>query len=270
MALVTSQQLAHYYERFKTIDVTFNRQVVQAIGLQTKQTFIRFLGYQLPCIIYSSSMVAAKVIASVQQSLFHKIREANNLVSLRFCFLDADKSDPLSFFVGARIVGFNPYNQEHPNLNFISMTFTQRPSDDLIAILGQLLEANINSTKRREERIEIDPESIRKIGLSSRDAVLYVDEVPRKCILRDLSFSGAKVLVTGVAKFLDQKPARLKLFFDDGKESHTLPGKIVRFDEFAEQKGIGAAGIQFDEQHTPMRYKMRLNEYLTTARKVSG
>lgn len=267
MALITSQQLAQYYELYKQIDVTFNKQVARAIGLITKQTFLRFLGYQLTCIIYSSSMLGAKVIASVNQALFQKIREANNLVSLRFCFQDADKPDPISFFVAAKIVGFNPYSQEHQDLNFITVKYTQRPSDDLISIIGQLLEANINSKKRREERVEIDPDSIRKIGLASKDTILFVDDVPRKAILRDISFSGAKVLVTGVAKFLTGKVVRLKLLLDDGKESFILPGKIVRFDEFQEQKGIGAAGIQFDEPNVPMEYKMRLNEYLVTLRR---
>jgi hypothetical protein len=191
-------------------------------------------------------------------------------VSLRFSLQTADQHEPISFFVSARIVGFNPYNQGHPDLNFITLKYTQRPSDDLIALLGQLLEANVNSKKRREERIEIEPETIRKLGLASKGTVLYIDDVPRKAILRDISFSGAKVLVTGIGKFLNDKQIKLKLFFDDGKTVWLLPGSIVRFDEFAEQKGIGVAGILFDEANVPMEYKMRLNEYLVTVRRPAS
>ncbi len=270
MALVTSQQLSRYYELYMNIDVTFNKQVTRAIGLQTKQTFIRFLGYQLPCVIYSSSMAGAKVLANITKDLFQRIRKANNLVSLRFCFQGTEKSDPLSFFVAARIMGFSPYSRDKPDLNFIILKYTQRPSDDLIAILGQLLEANINSKKRKEERIDINPQSIRKMNLSSREAILLVDETPRKGILRDLSFSGAKVIVSGSSQDLMNKPIRLKIAFDDGKETHTLSGKIVRFDEIQDQTEIGVAGIRFDENEVPMEYKMRLNEYLVTLRKPTG
>ncbi len=270
MALITSQQLSHYYEQYLNIDVTFTKQVSKVIGLQSKQTFLRFLGYQLPCIIYSSSMVGAKIIASLKDEMFQKIRKANDLVSLRFCFRQADKQNPLAFFVGARVTGYNPYSKEHPELNFITMNYTQRPSDDLIAILGQLLEANINSKRRREERIDINPESIRKIGLKAKESTLYVEEVPRTCIIRDLSFSGSKVLVTGVAKYIVEKEIKLRIEVEDSKEALLIPGTVVRFDDVQDRKGIGAAAIHFHEDQVPMAYKMRLNEYLVSVRKSSS
>ena len=267
MALITSQQLTQYYDLYMNIDVTFTKQVTRAIGLKPQQTFLRFLGYQLPCIVYSSSMVGAKIIASIKPDLYEKIRDANNLVSLRFCFQEPDKQDSLTFFVGARISGFNPYSKEHPDLSFVTLSYTQRPSDDLISTLGQLLEANINAKRRKEERIDINPATIRKMGMTSKSAVLLIDGAPCKCILRDISFSGAKVLISGVADQITDKQIKLRIAFDDGKKTHVLPGKIVRFDEFEEQKGIGAAGILFDDASIPMEYKMHLNEYLISVRK---
>lgn len=265
MALVTSQQLSQYYNSYMDIDVTFTKQVSRVTGMLSNQTFLRFLGDQLPCIIYSCSMKGAKVITSVGQDLFQRIREANNLVLLRFCFKDSDKQDPISFFVASRVAGFNPYSAEQKDLNFVTMTFTQRPSDDLIGILGLLLEANINSKKRKEERIEINPETMRKLGLPSKDALVYIDKEPRKCLLRDLSFSGAKVLMTGVAA--PDTEVKLVIPTDVGRPADEIIGKVVRYDEFPDKPGIGAVGIQFDEQQVSMEYKVRLNEYLTTLRK---
>ena len=96
---------------------------------------------------------------------------------------------------------------------------------------------------------------------------LYVDEVPRKCIVRDLSFSGALVLVTGVAKFLINREAKLKLEITDSKQPLILSGKIVRFEEYPDRKGIGSVGLQFHPNGVAMEYKLLLNDYLTTARK---
>jgi hypothetical protein len=268
MALITSQQLSQYYETYKAINVTFNKQVVRATGLTANQTFLRFLGYQIPCIIYTSSMTGAKVIASVNQGLYTKIRDANNMVSLRFCFSDLETANSHAFFVSAKIAGFSPYNKEHPDLNFITLTYTQRPSDDLIATLGQLLEANINSKKRKEERIEIDPDTMRKLGLSSREAILIVGNEPRKCILRDISFSGVMVMVSGGKDELNGKSVKLKITFDNGEVTQTFAGKVVRFDVFEDQQSIGTAGISYDENSVPMEYKMRLNDYLVTYRKT--
>ena len=269
MALITSQQLSNYHELYADIEVTFTKEVVRAIGLRPKQIFLRCLGYQWPCIIYSSSMAGAKVLANIGTDLFQKIREANNLVSLRFCFNQPDKPDPLAFFVSGKATGFNPYSAENQDLNFITLKYTQRPSDDLISVLGTLLEANINAKRRKEERIDINPESIRKLGLKSKEGLMYIDGVPRKCIIRDLSFSGAQVLVTGVAKFLLNKDAVLRIDLDDGNTSLSVPAKVVRFEEFQDRKGIGTVGLHFNEDKVSIEFKMRLNEYLNTIRKHS-
>lgn len=268
MALITSQQIANYYEQYRSIDVTFNKQVIKAIGLRTENSFLRCLGSRWPCIIYSSSMEGAKIIANTKSDLLQKIRQANNLVSLRYCFNQQDKSDPMTFFVSSKVTGFNPYGESNADLSFIALRYTQQPSDDLIAILGALLEANINSQKRKEERIDINPETLRKLGFKSKDGLLFIDEEPRKCIIRDVSFSGAQLFVSGDEQSLLTKQAKLKISVDYIKAPHLLDGKIVRFDEISEQEGIGAVGMQFDEKRVGMEFKMRLNEYLISLRKT--
>ncbi|MBT3273555.1 MAG: PilZ domain-containing protein, partial [Spirochaetales bacterium] len=121
--------------------------------------------------------------------------------------------------------------------------------------------------RRKDERIDINAESIRKIGLVSKNAILFVDEVPRKCIIRDLSFSGAMILVTGVGKFLVDKDAKLSIEIEDRANPVVLKSKIVRFEEYPDQKGIGTVAIGFYEEEIPMAYKMRINDYLNTSRK---
>ena len=267
MPLVTAQQLAHYYDQFSEIEVTFTKEVLKVIRLRSKDIFIRALGFQWPCIIYSSSMSGARIIANIDNDLTEKVTEANNMASLRFSFDQPDKKTPAAFFISAKAVGFNAYSEDRPELNFITLKYTQRPSDDLISTLGALLEANINAKRRKEERIEINPETLRKLGLASKNAMLYISEVPRNCIVRDLSFSGASILITGVAKFLLEKETTLKLDIKDSSSQIVLNGKIVRFDEVPDRKGIGSVAVQFNENEISMEYKMRLNEYLSTIKK---
>lgn len=268
MSITTSQQIYRYYDLYKTVDVTFTKDVIRATGLNSKQVFLKCVGEQWPCVIYSSSMSGAKIIASTKSDLFEKVRNANNLVSLRFSFRIADKADPLSFFVAARVAGYTPYNQDKADLSFLNLVYTQRPPDDLIEILGKLLEASVNSKKRREERIVITADSIRKLGLKSKDLVVSVEGVPRKCIVRDLSFSGAKVLVLGVARFLLHKDAELRLELDDRKEPLLLRGRFIRHEPVEGRKDIAALAISFHEESIPMEYKMRINDYLGHIRKA--
>ncbi|MFO8063195.1 MAG: PilZN3 domain-containing protein, partial [Spirochaetia bacterium] len=132
MAISTSQQIARYYQQYSNVEVTFTKDVIKATLLHPKQEFLKCTGYQWPIVLYSASMTSAKVVANMNASLSEAVKKANSAVSLRLSFLQRDKTDPLSFFVAAKISGFTPYGQEKPELYFLTLTYTQRPPDDLI------------------------------------------------------------------------------------------------------------------------------------------
>ena len=266
MAIVTSQQINDYFDTYREVEVTFNKEVIKATGLMSKQIMLKSLGDFWPCIPYSSSMLGAKVIASLNSGFFETIKHANNLVALRLSFQLTDKTDPLSFFISSRIAGFNKYSQEHPDVHFLSLQFTQRPPDDFIEIFGRLLDANLNAAKRKEERIVITPESLRDLGLKTKDTAIAVDEAPKRCIIRDLSFSGAKVLLLGSGADLVDKVARIALAFDEEESRFVIPGKIVRVEEVEGREDISAVAMRFDEEAVPIRYKIKINNYLTSTK----
>ena len=135
-------------------------------------------------------------------------------------------------------------------------------------MLGKLLEANINAKKRKDKRILITPESIRKLSLKGKEAFIYVESIPRKCIIRDLSFSGAKVLLFGIAKFLINKKAVLRIAFEDIKQPVEIAGEIIRFEPVEGRKDIAAVAIHFNEDKVPMEYKIRINDYLKHTRDI--
>ncbi|AEJ18829.1 PilZ domain-containing protein [Gracilinema caldarium] len=265
MGVLTSQQITKYYERYRTISVTFTKEIITATGLVTQQVYLKCLGEAWPCVIYSTSFEEAKVIINTKSGLYGKLQQANNLVNLRYSFKISDKTDPMFFFVSCRVVGSAPY-QGSQDISMMTLQFTQRPPDDLIEIMGRLLDANINSSKRRDERILITPESIRKLRLAAKETVLYLQGVPRRCILRDISFSGAKTIMVGVAKFIADKEVTLRLDFEDPRESHIIGGKVVRIEDVEGRKELVAVAIHFNENQVPMNYKMRINDYLSQIR----
>jgi hypothetical protein len=266
MSIPTSQQIGKWYELYKTIDVTYTKEIIKSTGLDTRGVFLKCIGEQWPCVVYSSSFSGAKVIASSKQELGERVTKANNLVSLRFSFKLSEKPDPVSFFIGARVLGYSNYLQGGGDLQFVSLQYTQRPPDDFIDILGRLLEANINASRRRDERILLNPDALRRLSLVSKDRFVYVQGVPRKCILRDLSFSGAKAIVAGIAKFLVGKDCFLRIELDEPRESLDIKGSIVRYEDVEGRKDLTAVAIHFDEQAVPMTFKMHINDYLSQVR----
>ncbi|MDR2588934.1 MAG: pilus assembly protein PilZ [Spirochaetales bacterium] len=271
MSIVTSQQTSRYYADYSAIEVTFTREVLKAIKLVGKQVFLKCLGYQWPCIIYSSSMVSAKIIVNVKSPILEVTRKANNMVSLRFGF-QADKNETTAFYVSAKISSSAPYGADNPDLNLLTLTFTQRPPDDLINALGELLDANVNSKKRRDERIILTQDVMRKMGLKAKETTLLVQGVPRKGIVRDLCFSGAKVIIMGVAKFIVDKEVTMHLELEDNPEGLVIEGKVLRSDPVEGRKDISAFAIEFKESAVPISFKLMLNDYLrqTPKRKDSS
>jgi hypothetical protein len=247
MPVQTRQQLLKLYETFKETNVAFNNNVIEATGLLAKQIFLKVAGTQIPCILYSTSMTSAKVIANISPELFEKIRTARNTAYLRFAFKRSEKLDSLKFFVSSKITGFNPYGKNNSQTNFVSLTYSQRPPDDLITILGNLLTVKTNALQRKEERIELNPENIKKLGLKDKNALILVQDIPRKCLLRDISFSGAKLLVLGLGKFLADKEAVLRLNLEASARPVDVNGKVVRTEEVKGRKDITAIALKFDE-----------------------
>ena len=268
MGYATSQQLARYYELYQNIDVTFTKEVIKATGLIAQQVYVKALGGQWPCIINSSSLVGAKIIAGIKSGLYEKIQEGTTSISLRFAFIDQDKSEPVSFFVAARVLGMNQYAGT-PDLTLISLAYTQRAPDDLIEKLGALLEANINSTKRKEERILVTPDSLRKMGIIQKETIIFIQGIPRRCILRDISFSGAKAILVGIASFLVNKDIVLRIDLDEPRVAIGIKGKIVRTEDVENRKDLVAVAIQYNEKEVPMSYKMHINNYLSQQRKTT-
>ncbi len=263
MAIVTSQQIQSYFDLYSTIEVTLTKEVSNLLGLLQDQISLKFGGSTWPCILYSTSMAGAKVILNLKADQIEKLKTSSNLGSLRFCFRQTDSVEPLTFFVGIRVKGYNRYNSApHKDLYFMTLEFSQRPPDDLIEIIGHFLEANVNSTKRRDERIPVNEKIIQKIGFQSCSAIISVEQVDRKCLLRDLSFGGAKLILPGIAKFLNNRLAVLKLINAEDGKLLELEGSFVRVEPVEGRKDLTLAALQFKLETVPQKYKIKINDFL--------
>ena len=265
MGIVTSQQLTRYYELYRDTEVIFSKEVIKTLHMDPRQVYVKCTDSQWPCIINSTSFLGAKIIIGSKGGAYARLSKEKGTVNLRFCFSQGDKQ-PISFFVSARVQDIVPY-MESSDLAIVNLAYIQRPPDDLIELIGRLLEANTNALRRRDERIPITEESMRKLSLAKSDSVVFIESVPRHCIVRDISFSGAKILLLGVAQFLNNRNVVLRLEFYDPHEVISLPASIVKTDVAQGRKDIIVVCIQYDPAKIPITYKLHINNYLTGLRK---
>jgi hypothetical protein len=267
MSIITSHEISRFYDEYRQIEVTFNKQVMEATGLLS--THLKAAGSETRCFLYASSMSTAKLLVpDMRDPMLQAIQKAGGHLSVRLTFKRPDKPDPLTFYVAGRMTGATPYNPQTPHAQLVALEFTGRPSDDLIQVLGVLLEANINAQRRREERIVITPETLKRIGFESRDCVVTVEGADHRCILRDVSFSGAKVLVANLAPSVAGQPVGLKVVRAEGGEQVQLWGVVARTEEVSGHPEILALGLKFLGD-PPVTYKMMLSSFLSGGRRVA-
>lgn len=266
MGVVTSQKISFYYDQYRDKEIAFTKDVLRTLGIDPRQIYVKCNGTQWPCIINSTSLLYSRIILGTKGGAFAQITKKDAApVSLRFYFLEQGNQS-LSFFVSAHVSNITPY-MNSKDLAVVTLTYTQRPPDDLIEKIGALLEANANSIRRCEDRIIINAESKRKLGLSKEETIVYIQSVPRHCIVRDLSFSGTKIVMVGVPQFLVNKDANVCLLFDDLPQAVQLAGKIVNVARIEGRKDIVFANINFDESQVPTAYKLHVNAYLSAVHK---
>ncbi len=266
MGIATSQQLQNYYDLYRDTEITFTKDILRILNVDPRQIYIKCAGSQWPCIINSTSLMLAKIIVGTKGGAYQSLSKKDiGPVNLRLCFIDAD-GQPVTFFVTGRVSEIASY-MNSGDLAIVTISFTQRPPDDLIEKVGTLLDANSNAIRRREERIILNPDTKRRLGLEKEETIILVQNVPRRCVLRDLSFSGAKIILMGLSKFLQEKETILQIKFSDPVEIVSLKGTVVATNAIEGRQDIIIASIKFDEALVPMPYKLRINNYLTNLRK---
>jgi hypothetical protein len=230
--------------------------------------YVKCNGGQWPCIINSTSFQHAKIIVGTKGGAFQALAAKDNpTANIRFCFNEPEGDGIITFLVSSRVGEIRPY-MNSKDLVIVTLQFNARPPDDLIEICGKLLEANANAIRRREERIAINEESKRKLSLAKEECTVVVNSVPRHCVVRDLSFSGARVVLIGLSQFLNGKESVLRLEFNEPSEIVSIKGSVVSADLVPGRKDVCIASLKFDESTLPLSFKMHLNDYLTSVRKI--
>ncbi|MCL2294736.1 MAG: PilZ domain-containing protein [Spirochaetes bacterium] len=263
MAILTGFQISRLYDLYKDIDITFTKDIVSATLFSHKETYLRFGGTQRKCLLYSTSMKKGRIIINVGDNFATKVKEAGSTVSLRLAFNIPGKNDIISFFINAKITEYNAYTNEESDLKYAFLTYTQRPPDDFITTLGQLLEANINFQKRQDFRIIINNNNYLTLGFTSRDLSLVIENIPRKAILLDISASGIMAIGVKAFKFHLNKEVLIKFSSINEWE---IKGQIVRLEDIAGRNDVILIGIKLLPESIPVSFKISIEDYLKSVK----
>ena len=266
MGVTTSHHIQHYYDYFRDKEIVFTKANLKALRIDPRQIYLKCNGGQWPCIINSTSLQQVRVFIGTGSGIYQAINKNRSVpISVRYCFF-ANNGDPIQFFVNSTVAEVKPYPASN-ELAIVTLSFTQRPPDELILRLGEFIEVNENFKNRKEERISLNENSLRQLGIPKEESYIFIEGVPRKCVMKDLSFGGARVMLVGIPKFLQNKQVDLRMFFTDTSEKLSLPG-VIKEAEFLEgRKDLSMIHIEFSADDIPMSYKFHINTYITSYQK---
>ncbi|MDR0550633.1 MAG: PilZ domain-containing protein [Spirochaetaceae bacterium] len=262
MSSLPRQKINDYYDQFRPVDVTFTKEVIQTTGLVPKEVQLKCASDFYPCVIYSTSFESAKVVANNKSGLMQKLKATNSALSIRFFFKLPTNEEQVVFLVPARMISLSSYGNSE-DMSFFTLEFTSRPPDDLIEIMGRILEANMNFSKRKDERVPVTQETMRKMGII-KDVTIVIDGAARRCILREVFFAGARIITMGKVLENGEKQVYLRLEFNDPSEECTLQGRLIKVDT-ASSDGMYVLTIVYIDP-VPMCYKVRLNDYISSVK----
>lgn len=266
MSINTARQTSRYYDYYRDKEIVFTKANLKSLRIDPRQIYIKCNGGQWPCIINSSSLMQAKIIIGTSSGVYSVLTKHKELpISIRYCFFDQN-NEPIQFFVNCSVFQMENY-QGSNELAMVTLNFTSRPPDDLILRIGEFIEVNENFTNRKEERIALNENSMRQLGIPKEESYIFIAGVPRKCILKDLSFGGARAMLVGIPKFLQNKTVDLRLFFTDTNEKISLIGVVKAADFLPGRKDISVIHIEFNTDDIPMAYKFHINSYITSYQK---
>jgi hypothetical protein len=263
MPSFTSYTINSFYDKFRTIEITFTKKIVEIVNLMSEDVYLKCGNSQFPCIINSTSMAGAQIIINSTSTFFDQVRRNNQKVFLRFAFKRSENATPLTFFIQSKVEGYTPL-PERKNLFFVRITYNQRPPDDLIGILGMLIEeASSNIIKRKEERIVATVDALKDLKIKDSRCALICQNTKALCMLRDFSASGAKVIIQSKSgEAFHDKQVFLCLQFEGEKNTCNLTGIVKRVEEIKERDDFVALGIEFTDSPTLKGYQRIIDQYL--------
>lgn len=260
MALLGSAVLQNLYQEYQDTELTYTKDVAVGLGLLPAESIIKWQGTAYPCVVHSGSFNSAKVLMKLSSSQWKAMEIGSKLTTLTMTLIQskAGRKEPININGTLQLL-------QHPGAGgevsvLLGVTFAHRPPDTFLQAQGSYLSLRKEANQRTEERILLSAENKDLIGLANLNTVVTVDHIERKCLIRDLSYTGARAILTGVAPFLVDKPFTLQVPFVDGIIE--IPGKIVRADPVEGHKGLAVIAMGYHTDHVSIDYLKTIQKAL--------
>jgi len=260
MTLLGTSVLQNLYQEYLDTELTYSKEVALGLGILPADSSIRWSGELFPCVVHSCSFRSAKVLIRLTSSQWQAMEFGTKMVQLTLTFLQPRTGKKELFQFNGNLQVLQQHGAGEGELSILmGVAFNHRPPEGFLEAHGSYLTLKKEANQRREDRIALTSENRELLGLSNLNTTVTVEHIDRKCLLRELSYSGARVILTGVAPFLLEKPFTLEVPFG-GSQTMKIPGNIVRAEAVEGHRGLAVIALGYHPDRIPVEYLRALQK----------
>jgi len=260
MTLLGTSVLQNLYQEYLDTELTYAKDVAAGLGLLPAETSLKWQGELFPCVVHSSTFRAAKVLVRLSAIQWKALEFGSRITTMTLTFLQpkTGKKELFQFNGTLQVLQQNGAGQGEVSI-LLSVAFSHRPPEGFLQAHGSYLSLKKEANQRHEDRVPLNDEAKELLGLASLNTTVVIDHIERKYLMRELSFDGARVILTGVAPFLLEKPFTLAVPFT-GRTSIDISGKILRADAVDGHKGLAIIALGYHPDRVPVDYLRALQK----------
>lgn len=260
MTLLGTSVLQNLYQDYLDTELTYSKEVALGLGMLPAESTIKWQGDLYPCVVHSCSFRMARVLVRLTAAQWDALESGSRVTTLTLTFAQSKtgKKELYQFNGTLQVVQHNVAGEGEVSA-LLSIGFSHRPPEGFLQAQGSYLNLKKEAVQRREDRIPVNNETKEMLGLSTLSTTVTVDHIERKCLLRDLSYNGARVILTGVAPFLLDKPFSLAMPLVGRSPVH-IPGKIVRAEAVEGHRGLAVIALGYHPERVPVEYLRALQK----------
>lgn len=266
MPAVASTKISEYYDKYKEQEVYFSKSICEITGLVSEKLKFKVGSYEFHCVLYASSLERIIIILNLTENDMQKVKMARGIATIKFCFFPSTAKSPLSFFISCRIKKINSFKLTSSSAFIITLDFNQRPPDDFISIIGQIIDNSVKFNNRKEVRIRLDDKIANSLGMGSVKGSAMISETVKPCIFADISTSGCCIIMADGPEIEDHKAITVQLSVDGNPIN--INAMIIRTEKINNRPELTRLGILYDKEEIPYIYKNMINNYLDMLEKI--
>lgn len=260
MTLLGTSVLQNLYQEYLDTELTYSKEVSAGLGLLPAESTLKWQSELYPCVVHSCSFRAAKVLVRLTGAQWKAMEFGSKITTLTLTFSQPKTGRKELYQFNGNLQALQQHGAPEGELSLLlAVIFSHRPAEGFLQAHGTYLNLKKEANQRREERLPLNSETKELLGLSSLNTTVIVDHIERKCLLRELSYSGARVILTGVAPFLLDKPFTLAIPLV-GRTPLDIPGKIVRAEAVEGHKGLAVIALGYHQDRVPVDYLRTLQK----------